>query len=157
AREGAARQVQDRRPQRPVDRDRHRGAAHRPRGPHPRALGPRHAAQRRGAMSQPTARAMFLPQSGRLKDTQIPVHFNPATLQYTITNTLKDEGRGKKKKQHVSKSSAKLTMDLVFDTTGTGVDVRVNTAQLAGLMEPDKADENSPPIVLFDWGAYSFL
>ena len=46
------------------------------------------------------------------------MHFNPASLQYTVSN--KEEGQGAKKKQYVSETSAKLTMDLVFDTTDTG-------------------------------------
>ncbi len=57
----------------------------------------------------------------------VPVHFNPANLQYTVANTLKEEGKGAKKKQYVSQTTAKLTMDLVFDTTDSGEDVRVTT------------------------------
>ena len=29
----------------------------------------------------------------------VPVHFNPASLQHTVSNTLKEEGQGAKKKQ----------------------------------------------------------
>ena len=43
---------------------------------------------------------------------EVTVHFNPASLQYTVSNTLKDEGSGAKKKQYVSQTTAKLTMDL---------------------------------------------
>jgi hypothetical protein len=88
----------------------------------------------------------------------VAVHFNPASLQYTVSNTLKEEGKGAKKKQYVSQTTAKLTMDLVFDTTDTGEDVRVTTNKMARLLQPVAAgkDKNVPPTVKFGWGAYAF-
>lgn len=88
----------------------------------------------------------------------VAVHFNPASLQYTVSNTLKEEGKGAKKKQYVSQTTAKLTMDLVFDTTDTGEDVRVTTDRMARLLQPVAAgkDKNVPPTVKFSWGAYAF-
>lgn len=88
----------------------------------------------------------------------VPVHFNPASLQYTVANTLKEEGKGAKKKQYVSQTTAKLTMDLVFDTTDTGEDVRVTTNKMAKLLQPVAAGggKNVPPTVRFSWGAYAF-
>jgi len=32
-------------------------------------------------------RARFVPQSGKYKDREILVHFNPVSLQYTVSNT----------------------------------------------------------------------
>ena len=89
---------------------------------------------------------------------EVPVHFNPASLQYTVTNTLKEEGKGDDKKQFVTQSAAKLTMDLVFDTTDTGEDVRKYTNQMAKLLKPlnEGKDKKVPPTVEFDWGLYSF-
>lgn len=88
----------------------------------------------------------------------VPVHFNPASLQYTVANTLKEQGKGAKKKQYVSQTTAKLTMDLVFDTTDTGEDVRVTTNRMAKLLQPVGAGggKNVPPTVRFSWGAYAF-
>ena len=88
----------------------------------------------------------------------VPVHFNPASLQYIVANTLREEGRGARKKQYISQTSAKLTMDLVFDTTDTGEDVRVTTNRMAKLLQPVAAgrDKNVPPTVRFSWGAYAF-
>jgi hypothetical protein len=83
------------------------------------------------------------------------VHFNPASLQYSIQNTMKEEGKGAKKKQHVTQSVAKLSMELVFDTTDSGTDVRVTTDQVAGLMKPTQGTK-APRVVKFGWGAYSF-
>jgi hypothetical protein len=88
---------------------------------------------------------------------EVTVHFNPASLQYTVSNTLKDEGSGAKKKQYVSQTTAKLTMDLVFDTTATGEDVRETTDKMAKLLKPHgPSGKQVPPLVEFGWGVYRF-
>ncbi|PYU42068.1 MAG: hypothetical protein DMG54_17415 [Acidobacteria bacterium] len=94
------------------------------------------------------------------KAKEIPVHFNPVSLQYTASNTLKEEGSGKNKKQVITQSTGKLSMDLVFDETSTGHDVRVTTSQIAAFMSPDaKASSGKKlvaPILIFEWGIYKF-
>ena len=96
-------------------------------------------------------RAFFKVQGSSEK---IEVHFNPESLQYSITNNLKNKGSGNKKKQYVSDSTGKLTMDLTFDTTGSGEDVRLHTVKVAKFMEPKSG--KTPPIVIFEWGLYTF-
>lgn len=87
----------------------------------------------------------------------VTVHFNPASLQYTVSNTLKEQGSGAKKKQYVSQTTAKLTMDLVFDTTSSGDDVRETTDKMAKLLEPHgPSGKQVPPLVEFSWGLYRF-
>jgi hypothetical protein len=88
----------------------------------------------------------------------ITVHFNPASLQHTVSNTLKEEGQGAKKKQYVSQTTAKLTMDVVFDSTDTGEDVRITTNKMAQLLQPipEGQSKKVPPVVKFSWGAYAF-
>jgi hypothetical protein len=83
------------------------------------------------------------------------VHFNPQTLQYTITSNLPNTGSGNSTKQYAGASTGKLTMDLIFDTTDTGEDVRLHTVRVAHLMEP-AGSENTPPVVDFEWGLYTF-
>jgi len=104
------------------------------------------------------ARAYFkalLP--GGAASEEIKVLFNPVSLQHTASNTLKEEGSGAKKKQFVDKSSSKLTMQLVFDTTDTGVDVRTHTMKMLSLLKPVKqGSKQVPPNVEFGWGAYKF-
>jgi hypothetical protein len=105
------------------------------------------------------AKATFTPFSGGQKQAAIPVHFNPVSLQYTVTNTLKEEGSGKTKKQYVTQGTGKLTMDLIFDNTHNGQDVRVSTMKVAAFMEPDKKSSGKKKvaaILLFEWGAYKF-
>jgi hypothetical protein len=85
------------------------------------------------------------------------VHFNPESLQYTVQNTLKEEGQGAKKKQYVSQTTAKLTMQLIFDNTDTGEDIRAVTDGLAKLLKPQgTGDQKVPPQVEFGWGVYRF-
>jgi hypothetical protein len=85
------------------------------------------------------------------------VHFNPESLEYAVTNTLKEVGKGGNKKQFVDKSTAKLTMQLVFDTTDTGEDVRTHTDKVASLLKPvGQGKKQVPPNVEFSWGVYRF-
>ena len=88
------------------------------------------------------------------KGKPIPVHFNPVSLQYGISNTLVKKGSGDKTKQVVSSSTATLTLELSFDSTDSGRDVREATGPIARLMRAEK--DNTPPVVLFSWGSFQF-
>ena len=106
--------------------------------------------------SETVALAHFKPLAGDDKGNSIPVQFNPASLQYTIANTLNQKDPNNKNSiQFVSQATAKLTMDLVFDTTMTGVDVRETTDKMAKLLRPYGKDK-IPPGVEFSWGTYTF-
>ena len=83
------------------------------------------------------------------------VHFNPQTLQFAITNRLANTGSGATKKQFVSSATGKLSMETVFDTTGSGENVRLATARLGAFMMP--GDNDTPPVVTFKWGVYEFV
>lgn len=85
------------------------------------------------------------------------VHFNPQSLQYTITNTLKNTGSGNSTIQYTGQSTGKLTFDLIFDTTSRGEDVRLHTVKVAKLMEPGNNKNKTPPTVMFEWGLYTFI
>ncbi|MES2840129.1 MAG: hypothetical protein V4794_07615 [Pseudomonadota bacterium] len=99
-------------------------------------------------------------------ETVVKVHFNPASLQYTVSNTLGPAGQGAGSRQYVSATVAKLTMDLVFDTTAEnlggevqgGEDVRSTTDKMAQMLKPFGGEnEKTPPRVEFSWGAYRFV
>jgi hypothetical protein len=98
-------------------------------------------------------RAKFKPLGGKNQGRELTVHFNPISLQYTVTNTMKEQS-GSNKKQYVNQSTGKLTMDLIFDTTASGEDVRLYTDQVVQFMEPD--GNKIPPVVQFEWGTYVF-
>jgi hypothetical protein len=51
-------------------------------------------------------RAKFNIKSGSQQEQSVDVHFNPVSLQYAITNTMKEQGQGKSNKQYVSQSRA---------------------------------------------------
>ncbi|XYH97511.1 hypothetical protein ACMHYB_58785 [Sorangium sp. So ce1128] len=109
------------------------------------------------SLERPVTPATLTPQTGPNAGDAITVHFNPASLQYQVSNTLERRGQGNAAKQYVSQSTAKLTMDLVFDTTISGEDVRSVTQRLARMMEPAEEDNDKvPAIVSFEWGAYEF-
>jgi hypothetical protein len=107
-------------------------------------------------MSQTIARATLTPVTGN--QSAITVHFNPVSLQLTINNTLEEKGKGKDLKQFITKAVAKLTIDLIFDTTDRGTDVRLETGKIARFMEPGKqeGDKKIPTIVKFEWGTFAF-
>ena len=87
---------------------------------------------------------------------EFDVHFNPESLEYSVANTLKEEGQGAKKKQFIDKSTAKLTMQLVFDTTDSGEDVRTHTDKVAKLLKPvGSGSKQVPPNVEFITMSYS--
>ncbi len=96
----------------------------------------------------------------------VKAHFNPASLQYTVSNTLAPAAQGAGSRQYVSGTTAKLVMDLVFDTTAKnpggevqgGEDVRTTTDKMAQLLKPFGGDDTrTPPRVEFSWGAYKFV
>lgn len=100
--------------------------------------------------------ATFTTLSGPDKGKTAKVHFNPASLQYSVNNTLR-QGQGNATKQFVSQTTAELSMELVFDTTDTGRDVRQETDKMAKLLKPfQEGNGKVPPRVEFAWGAYRF-
>jgi hypothetical protein len=108
--------------------------------------------------------------------TPLTVHFNPASLVYSIENSVAQQSGGPKKVQYVAQFSGKLTMDLQFDSTDTGSDVRTFTNQVAMFMQatgsaqaaaqnaapPSSGSGGSstpakaPPVLQFQWGSYNF-
>src|ERR1051326_6219134 len=73
------------------------------------------------------------PKTGDAQGEPIDVHFNPVSLQFSITNQLDPQKSAKDKKQYVKESTGKLTMDLTFDTTDTGDNVREATKKVVSL------------------------
>jgi hypothetical protein len=87
----------------------------------------------------------------------VPVQFNPASLEYTIANEFDASGGNNGSRQQVKKTTGKLTMTLVYDTTNTGGDVREQTEHVSKLLEPAKDGKKKyAPKIEFGWGTYSF-
>ena len=89
------------------------------------------------------------------RNREIEVHFNPASLQYKVENSIRNQGRGDRNKQYITQRTGKLSMELVFDTTGTGQDVRNHTGELASFMKGSER-RRSAQALKFKWGAYVF-
>src|SRR5437899_1740437 len=96
--------------------------------------------------------------------TEIEVHFNPTSMVYTIENSTKQQSGDPKRRQFAAQFSGKLTMDLQFDTTDTGEDVRQTTNKVAMFMQassgsgtnPSSGNAQAQPVVSFEWGSYEF-
>lgn len=98
----------------------------------------------------------------------IEVHFNPASLVYSLENSTRQQGNDPKRRQFAGQFTGKLTMDLQFDTTNSGDDVRTITNQVALFMQSsaqatkpgsgNSSGANAPaqPVLAFQWGTYVF-
>lgn len=91
----------------------------------------------------------------------IEVEFNPVSLQLQINNQFDQSNhRGTQRAQYVSRSTAKLTLDLPFDTTHSGEDVRVTTHKLERFLDPSPPARGqaraAAPVVRFEWGTFVF-
>jgi hypothetical protein len=106
----------------------------------------------------------------------ITVQFNPASLVYSVENSLAQQSGGPQKVQYVAQFSGKLSMDLQFDTTDSGSDVRLLTNQVAAFMQatgnaqaaaanstppsangqPASTPAKALPVLQFAWGNYTF-
>ncbi|HZT32866.1 MAG TPA: hypothetical protein VFA33_23470 [Bryobacteraceae bacterium] len=88
----------------------------------------------------------------------IPVMFNPPEYQLQKTNQFADvhvPGLGSSLLQFVQGNAQTLSMDLFFDSTDTGVDVRVFTELVIGLTAVN-SETHAPPRLLFLWGSLIF-
>jgi hypothetical protein len=91
----------------------------------------------------------------------VQVQFNPQSLKLTYANENKGGDQpGGNTKQFVGKGTSKLAVDLLFDTTESGGDVRNNTKEVAFFIgAKTQADQNNkrvPPGISFEWGSFIF-
>jgi len=88
----------------------------------------------------------------------IPVMFNPPDYELVKTNQFAEigiPGLGSSLLQFVRGSAQTLGMELFFDTTDNGVDVRLITTPVVALTSLDP-DTHGPPRLLFVWGTLVF-
>lgn len=102
-------------------------------------------------------KARLVPQTG----DPIEVQFNPISLVYDVSNSLAQQNRDATRRQLVTQSNARLSVELQFDTTTTGESVREQTLPIKRLLRPDEADTRAvldvvPPVVRFEWGTFLF-
>jgi hypothetical protein len=103
------------------------------------------------------------------KRLKVTVHFNPQSLRvdYSTTGTSGTWTKsGQTEKQEAAKQQtsfgSELSVELLFDTSHNGDDVRNTTRDLVEMMQPDVSNRNSAdtspalPIVRFSWGTFLF-
>jgi hypothetical protein len=91
----------------------------------------------------------------------IEVQFNPESLRIAMANENRGGDQpGGSSQQFVGSGTTKLTVELLFDTTVEGSDVRAKTKEIAYFVMPkEQADQNNkrtPPLVRFEWGTFIF-
>ncbi|MEM6847769.1 MAG: hypothetical protein AAF580_06790, partial [Pseudomonadota bacterium] len=118
-------------------------------------------------MAEPATIRTLSDQRGRPQlGTPLPVDFNPHTLTLVISNQL-EEGRqtrgarGRPAQQLVASSEVKLSLELIFDGTLDGNDVRSRTAVVAEMMRPGtvvpgQRGKKRPAMVRFAWANFVF-
>ncbi|HET9638529.1 MAG TPA: hypothetical protein VFP12_04910 [Allosphingosinicella sp.] len=100
---------------------------------------------------------------GTADGAAIPVHFNPTSLRVALTNQFGEDPP----EQHARATTAKLDVELLFDTTHDGSDVRSATAALralavaTGVTAPPSGQQQqqasgSLPKAFFHWGTTTF-
>ena len=105
------------------------------------------------------------------KAKALTVQFNPETLEVTARSKLQEE-KGEKQDQTpvqvVGSTERSMSVQLIFDETTTGNDVRNKTSQIVAMMQAGdavlkkygkkKKDKKVkvPKLVTFDWGNFSF-
>lgn len=88
----------------------------------------------------------------------VPVMFNPPQYELSKGNQFAEirvPGLPSTVLQFVHGQSSSLSMELFFDTTANGLDVRTRTAALTQLTEP-LASTHAPPRLLLLWGSLAF-
>src|SRR5215813_2255761 len=104
------------------------------------------------------AKAQFTPLEP--KGAAFPVMFNPASLKVSFTNKLQDDQSGGAQKgqpkQNTQGTTSKLELDLIFDTSDVGTDVRQKSDQVKSLAVTTKGAETKPPRFEFRWGSFAF-
>jgi hypothetical protein len=88
----------------------------------------------------------------------IAVMFNPEEYALEAGNSFAEiavPGLRTPPLQYGRGTSRTLKVELFFDTTRDGSDVRLQTSRIVGLLDKD-ARLNAPPVLLFLWGGFQF-
>jgi hypothetical protein len=101
------------------------------------------------------------PQQPASGDYRVEVQFNPETLKISLSNQNSGgEQPGGSPTQFIGTGSSTMSVELLFDTTASGIDVRKRTEAVAyfifGNSEQSSEERRVPPIVSFRWGTFIF-
>ena len=93
---------------------------------------------------------------------EFEVQFNPESLKLTLSNVNSGGDQAQRStQQFIGSYNAKMSVDLIFDTTEDGSDVRRLTKAVAYFViaqeQPNSKDNKRiPPNVRFEWGSFVF-
>ena len=87
-------------------------------------------------------------------DKKVTVQFNPESLTVALSNQNSGGDQpGGSSRQFVGSGSSKLTVELIFDTSDDGSDVRSRTQDVAYFVmakeQPDQDNQRTPPRMRF--------
>jgi hypothetical protein len=86
----------------------------------------------------------------------VTVQFNPQSLKLTFANE-DNSGAQAPPKQSTGSGTSTMAVELLFDTTATGGDVRKHTEEVAYfIMAPLKNNKRIQPGLSFEWGSFIF-
>jgi hypothetical protein len=105
----------------------------------------------------PMEKAKILNKS-KASNEAIEVMFNPPSLKISTGNTyanLQYPGVSLEKQQYIKNNSDILSVELFFDTTREGDDVRTKVDPILDLTKVPK-DAKEPPKLVFAWGSFTF-
>lgn len=88
------------------------------------------------------------------------VHFNPDSLKLSYSNkSTGGDQNGGSASQHLGSGSTSMNLELLFDTTGSGQDVRELTDDVAFFLRAKEQSGDAqpvPPGIRFAWGTFIF-
>jgi hypothetical protein len=92
---------------------------------------------------------------------EVEVQFNPESLKLSFANENKGGDQpGGSSRQFVGSASSKMSVELLFDTTEAGADVRRKTEEVAhfvmAMPQRNRNNRRAPPRVRFEWGSFIF-
>lgn len=87
---------------------------------------------------------------------EVTVQFNPESLKLAFAN--EDNAGSQSPRQSTGSGTSKLTVELLFDTTAAGTDVRRHTEDVAFFIKapPDRNNRPVQPGLSFEWGSFIF-
>ena len=107
---------------------------------------------------QEFSRGKTLSQAG---DKKVTVQFNPQSLKVALSNQNSGGDQpGGSSRQFVGSGTSKLTVELVFDSSDDGSDVRAKTQEVAYFImakeQSNQENRRTPPRMRFQWGSFIF-
>ncbi len=97
--------------------------------------------------------------TGSNKDKKIVLQFNPSEYTTEVTNTFHEKkllNLKQMKQQFEGGAENDITLQLLFDSTDEGTDVRIKVDELSMVTDMDK-DLHAPPPCIFIWADFKVI